>query len=122
MNIRLFALCLFIIVLTFGCSQKDLPDNQDNNNAQDAKNVNANITGIRVSEWYKSEKYNRDVIDIRNFDEINRTIRITTICYGNNKTEIPSNDSEIITIPPLNQWTWVPVCPREAVSYTIKIG
>ncbi len=77
--------------------------------------------GIRVSDWYRSEKYGRDVIDIINFDDRDRQIKVTTVCYDSEDTIIPSADSEVLTLPAERQWTWIPMCPENTASYTIDI-
>ncbi|HII17414.1 TPA: hypothetical protein HA361_05870 [Candidatus Woesearchaeota archaeon] len=78
-------------------------------------------TGIRVSDWYPSEKYGRDIIDIINFDPIERTVNVTTICYDKEDNALPGNDTEILLIPPESQWTWVPVCPAGTISFSLSV-
>ncbi len=105
---RLWVVVLLILVVS--CSQ------QNNKSGQDQA-----IEGIRFSDWYYSEKYARDIIDIQNFDIKDHVLNVTTICYGPKNTTIARNDSEILTLPKRSQWAWIPVCPEETTSYMLDV-
>jgi len=123
---------ILLILLLFGCSESD-QQNEETNDVSPAASADQLIiteqtmedeeeySGIRVSEWYRNEEFNRDVIDILNFDDRERIIKGDTICFDTNQEILPSNDSETLTIPPKSQWTWIPVCPEGTTSFTINI-
>jgi hypothetical protein len=105
-------------MMVVGCGQNTgILDNKGIKNTSSANNktnssVNdqfGNLTGIRFSQWYMSEKYQRDIIDVMNFDNVERTINITTKCFDTNGNLIPSNDSEVLKIPPKNMWARFPI-------------
>lgn len=110
-----FYLLLVIILVLQACSQAE--ENKETEKSQDIDD----LKGIKLSQWYKSEKYQRDVIDVMNFDTVERTVNVTTVCFGENDERIPTNDSEVLVIPARNKYVWIPVCPENTVSYTIDI-
>jgi hypothetical protein len=107
---------LIACLLLSACSSSEKTQDEKN----DVSNYE-NLTGIRVSDWYKSEQYGKDIIDIFNFDDRERKINVTTVCFDKDDKQVPSDDSEVLTIPANHQWTWIPVCPEEAISYTILV-
>ena len=124
---------VLILLLALGCkpgtdASEDneitgnvVADNQEEKQADKPEQNLDDITGIRVSEWYKSEEHNKDVIDIFNFDDVERTIKVTTLCYDKDGKEIPSDDKEVLKLPSQHQQTWLPMCPEGTESYTIDI-
>jgi hypothetical protein len=107
----LLILMIALVPLLNGCSSK----------VESKKEANdENLIGF--SDWYKSEKYGRDIIDVLNFDNRTRKINVTTICFDEKNNSIPSGDSEILTMPANSRWPWVPVCPEGITSYTVNMS
>ena len=100
-------LIFLLIIFLAGCSR--------------SQEVEENLTGIRVSGWYMSEKYQQDIMDLMNFDQVNHTLNVTTLCFDKNDTRLPSNDSEIVHIPARKKITWVPACPKSTRSFKLDI-
>ncbi len=117
-NCLLSLLLLLLLLFSAGCSIGNY--NSQGNNKDNANSMSSQ-TGIKVSEWYLNKRYGGDVIDIINFDDRNRTVRVTTFCFDENNNTMPSNDSEIIKLPAKSQWTWIPLCPKNVDSYTIDV-
>jgi len=84
-------------------------------------NTSSEPTGVTVGEWYYNQKYQKNIIDIINFDNIERKVKVTSLCFDGNNKQLPSNDSAILTLPPKSQQKWVPICPNFSVSHTIKL-
>ncbi|MBS3142872.1 hypothetical protein J4464_05800 [Candidatus Woesearchaeota archaeon] len=99
-----------LLILAVSCSSNNAQPQQDRA-----------IEGIRFSDWYFSEKYQRDIIDIQNFDIEDHVLNVTTICFGPKNSTIARNDSEILTLPKRSQWAWIPVCPEETTSYMLDV-
>jgi len=107
--------------ITGSVAVNNLGDKKEVATNSDDATGNGEVSGIRVSDWYKSEKYGKDIIDVFNFDDRESTVNITTICYDKDDEILPSNDSEILKIPAKQQWTWIPICPSGTVSYNIDL-
>ena len=117
---------LLALVFIFGCSAKTsnngeavtgmaVADQEEEEKADDG------ISGIRISDWYKSEKHGKDIIDIYNFDDRERVINVTTVCFDENNNLLPSDDTYVLTLPAKHQQSWVPMCPEGTASYNILI-
>ena len=115
---KLFCFTLIIMLtLLFACRQADVSAPEiDQTVIEPDQDM-----GIKMSEWYESEKHGRKVLDILNFDIGERRVNVTTLCYGEDSVLLSENDSAVLKIPGKHQWTWVPVCPAGTVTYNVRL-
>ena len=96
-------------------------ENEDIDQADNQLPSEDEPSGIMVSDWYMSEKYGRDIIDILNFDDRARRILVNSVCFDSENSIIPFDDTELLEMPPRSQWAWIPLCPNGTASYNINI-
>ena len=103
---KIILLIFFILIFIISCNHPNDPDK---------------IEGVTVGEWYYSKEYKKNIIDIINFDDMERIIRVTSLCFDKNNKPLQSNDTEVLNLPPKSQQKWVPICPNSSVYHTIKL-
>ena len=131
----ILALLIIVSMFSIAACSNDVPDVNDlyeeqqkeqqkleEQQREENEALIESLDGVRVSEWYKSEEYGKDVIDIMNFDDFTRIVKVETVCYDENGDKLESNDVEILEIPAESQYTWVPMCPEGTESYTIELS
>ena len=78
-------------------------------------------TGIKVSGPELNEE--KEVIhNIFNFDEIERKVIVTNLCYDISRNLIDDSDTYVMTLAPESVSGWKPDCPPNTDDYRIDIG
>ena len=112
-NMRL-SLAIILVLLLVGCSS-----GLDRVTGDAVKEIPEN-TGIKISNAEMNDN-GEFVHNIFNFDTVDRTIKVTTLCYGEGFQLISDNDSYVMTLPPNSVAGWKPSCPENTVKYQIDI-
>ena len=98
---------MIIVVLLIGCKKEIV----------EAKEQPA---GLKISSPTLNDK-GQVIHNIFNFDETEKTIKVTTVCYNEKRDVINDNDSYIMTLPGGTMQGWRPICPDKTADYQINI-
>lgn len=77
-------------------------------------------TGVQVSEPFYSEEYGTQMVDLYNFDAEDKRLYVETLCFDEEGRELPTDDSEELTLPTESRWGWIPVCPDDTASFSVR--
>ena len=79
-----------------------------------------NFTGIKLGPATPNEDGER-VHNIYNFDEIEKKVIVTTICYGSDGEIVDDSDTSEMVLGAESVSGWKPGCPYDTKDYRIDI-